>query len=273
MGRGLSKLQKTMLSMARQNRLAEGLGPIVYSVVTPDREDLEWHSEAWREWAAALLQAGYTDTSERARRFYRDHHPEMPFYGIITIHGGRALVEAAHSETHYPAEAEDMAARGRALGLEARVRVESIRVADLYPWEVLARVYGFDGHPKTLMNGCVPLENRLREHHGEKRFDRTAIGFKRYDAARIATAKGFARLEERGLAMIFRFGNSPAIKLTTEGMREAERLSATSDGNTITGSQYDPGPMPHNSEADWDKMEGNGRLFQELVAAIHPNES
>ena len=77
--------------------------------------------------------------------------------------------------------------------------------ADISNREVLHKIYGFS----------------VQKFGGKIIFDRQEIGFNRYRAASVATAKCFNRLVNRGV--VVRHYNS-GIALTAEGMEISKRL-------------------------------------------------
>jgi hypothetical protein len=154
----------------------------------------------------------------------------------------------------------------KARGFEAGIRYEDIRHADLYSWEVLGKVYGFERHRKILLGGRPAhthyhdrewaerqkyrnedakqswLDIAGHRYSGGKFYDVEAIGPARYNAAKVATSKAFHRLAARHLAVhgwysYFDYGTG--IKLTAEGVEVADRLMANRDDVVTTVSQYE----------------------------------
>lgn len=103
-----------------------------------------------------------------------------------------------------------LAARQRAAREKSRAHMDSwsVSVPDVWYWEALEECYGF-----------VPSK---RLHGMCQRFDRQAIGVRRYNAACAALSRALARLALRGLCVVA--GNRAAtegVTLTDEGLRVA----------------------------------------------------
>jgi hypothetical protein len=150
---------------------------------------------------------------------------KMPIWFSMESYGSRPYYK--------PAEAEWVVEQLKARGFEARVKYMELHHADVYAWEVMGKVYGFDRHRKTLRGGpqgthWSALAGK-RAHHrtpGGKFYDVQAIGAKRYNAAKVAASKAFKRLEERGLAIRFSWRTTTGIKLTEQGITMADQLMA-----------------------------------------------
>jgi hypothetical protein len=148
----------------------------------------------------------------------------------------------------------------QARGLEAEVRCETIPHADLYSWEVLGRVYGFERHRKPQLGGPaathwpdraqleqwgIPDDEKHKEYYelaGHRRssgkfYDVKAIGAARYNAAKVATSKAFHRLKAQGLAEIFYWPEHTGLRLSALGVELADQLMTNRDANHKTVSQ------------------------------------
>ena len=68
------------------------------------------------------------------------------------------------------------------------------------------------------------LEAAGRRRAGGKLYDVQAIGPERYNAAKVAVSKAFARLQERKLALVFRWPETSGIKLTDDGVKLADEI-------------------------------------------------
>ncbi len=201
MGRGLSELQKSILKMARENRLEEGgPGPPPVRVIVldnPGERDLR-----------SLVPEGFARYPDglwkrRTNRFYL---VVESFDGHQTWEKRKHLVE-------------DLSRRGL-LAHESHARSYQ---CDLFSSDVLCRFYGFQErdlsageHPPGFPNARIVREWRGAYTDGANR-----------NSARVAVARAFDRLAARGLAE----RRGAAINLTEQGLAMAESLSANGVDN------------------------------------------
>jgi hypothetical protein len=243
MGRGLSELQRNILAMARDNRIAESLAPVAYEVLFtgPDYDPDRWWSDEIVAWRETIARIGYADTGEAARLDHERMLPGKPFLGCIHVKNSKPFWGIYPSAIEDRTEAMRIAEAGIAAGIKAYARIDisscwaaepgrpwcGVYKADLYSWEVLDRVYGFGEHPFRC-RGHDGIDRSVRGRHLGciHRFDRKAVGIARYEAARISVLKSFQALNNRGLAVSIS-NSSPALKVTNDGMKVAEGLSVT----------------------------------------------
>lgn len=264
MGRGLSDLQKTILKLAYKNHIEEQRTLPTYKVVLVERipsfrEKVAKLREKMKE--SVFSRDEWDRLYDEAERVEREAiqlaetrlclklagmeliRPPHPYHGEAFSRGWMVIDFETHPTIE---EAHTRCTQLKAYGIEAEVKGEYGSGADLYTYEILRDVYGFDAYRKEQLGGPAPYYWKgwnMRATYG-RFFDREKIGHERYNSAVVSVSRACGRLEERGLVIrmigvshqskdgegrdVYQ-GRWHGINLTPKGLETAEKLLDNTD--------------------------------------------
>ena len=210
MARGLSELQKTMLTMAYENHQEEWEPkPVVYRVEVLDRPE-EKDLRTLVPEAFTRFPDGYW------------HRYGLTYCLIVDSFDCRDAEACRLKEVLKTALGER--------GLQPRDSWEQTEyICDLFTSEVLCAVYGFKerGPLAGTRPAGFPSARIARDWHGSY----TELSHR--NSARVAVSRAFDRLARRGLAE----RRGAAINLTEKGMETARDLLVNRDDNVMSISR------------------------------------
>lgn len=196
MGRGLSELQKTMLTMAYKNRLGEGepADPPTRVIVLDDPREKD-------------LRVLVPEAFDQSPDGYWERR-SVRFYLVVESFSQRGGTWEVRKR-----RVEDLSLRG----LAPYESHSTCYQCDLFSSDVLCQLYGFQ--ERHLSAGAHPpgFADARIVRVWRNCFTEGALN----NSARVSVSRAFDRLATRGLAE----RRGCAINLTAEGLAEAERVN------------------------------------------------